>query len=392
MWRPVLIILQPTPFCNINCDYCYLRSRDDRTIMGAEVVGAIRDRIFPRIAADSAPAIIWHAGEPTVVPVAWYRHAYVELRRTAPAHATFSLQSNGIAISQDWILFAKETETQIGLSIDGPRFFHDLRRKTKNGKGTWALVMHALSKLQNAGINPNVVTVLHPLSLDAADEYFEFYRHHGITHVSFSIDEAEGCNSKSSFDREEQRDAIVEFFFSLLRRAVVEKYPLHIKEVERIAGVLAGGTLHNEQIEAWQVLVVAANGDVTTFSPEFMEVRSAPHNHFNFGNVLRDDFDEILQSGLVAATQAQIRRGVERCRQQCRYFAVCGGGAPANKIQENGSLESSETLFCRMSVQPSAEAFRKLVQWGTRQARPDYSILANQVLDNEVFVEQAVNQ
>jgi uncharacterized protein len=388
MWRPVLIILQPTPYCNIACDYCYLRNRDDRAIMSAEVIGAISDRIFPRIAADAAPAVIWHAGEPTVVPLAWYRQAYAELRRTAPAEARFSLQSNGIALSKDWISFAKETETRIGLSIDGPQFFHDLRRKTRRGGGTWALAMRALARLKDAGINPNVVTVLHPLSLDAADEYFEFYSSHGITHVSFSIDEAEGCNPKSAFDRSEQRDALAEFLFTLLRRAIEENYPLHIKEVERIAGILAGGRLYNEQIEAWQVLVVAANGDVTTFSPEFLEVRSEPHNHFNFGNVLRDEFDTIFESGLVAATQAQIRRGVARCRRECRYFDVCGGGAPANKMQENGSLESSETLFCRMSVQPAAEALRKLVQWG-RQAGTGCAMLQQAVVAEQAAGRRA---
>ncbi|SRR5216684_9010647 len=374
MWRPVLIVLQPTPFCNINCDYCYLRSRDDRTIMSAEVVGAIRDKIFPRIASDAAPAIIWHAGEPTVVPVSWYRRTYSELRRTAPKHANFSLQSNGVSLSSEWISFARETETQIGLSIDGPQMFHDMRRKTRNGKGTWALVMQTLLELQAARIHPNVVTVLHPLSLRAADEYFEFYRDNGITHVSFSIDEVEGCNSTSAFGQEEQRDAIAEFLLSLLKRAYAEQYPLHIKEVERIASVLAGGELNNEQVDAWQVVVVAANGDVTTFSPEFMEVRSKAHNNFNFGNILRDDFNQLFESSLIAITQAQIRRGVERCRAQCRYFEVCGGGAPSNKMQENGSLESSETMFCRMSVQPAAEALRRFVQWGAQQARSNYSI------------------
>jgi uncharacterized protein len=346
-------------------------------IMSAEVVGAIRDKIFPRISPDAAPTIIWHAGEPTVVPVSWYRRTYSELRRTAPQQANFALQSNGVSLSSEWLSFAKETETQIGLSIDGPQMFHDMRRKTRNGKGTWALVMRTLRNLQDAGIHPNVVTVLHPLSLRAADEYFEFYRDNGITHVSFSIDEAEGCNSASSFGREDQGDAIAEFLFDLLKRAYLEQYPLHIKEVERIASVLAGCDLNNEQIDAWQVLVVAANGDVTTFSPEFMEVRSKAHNNFNFGNILKDDFDKIFASGLVAMTQAQIRRGVERCQAQCQYFAVCGGGAPSNKMQENGSLESSETMFCRMSVQPAAEAFRKFVQWGAQQAQRNYSIFNN---------------
>lgn len=372
MWRPVLIVLQPTPFCNISCDYCYLRNRDDRTIMSAEVVGAISDKIFPKIAFDAAPTVIGHAGEPTVVPLSWYRRAHSELRRTAPPQANFTLQSNGVSLSSEWLSFAKETETQIGLSIDGPQSFHDLRRKTRNGKGTWALVMQTLRRLQDGGIHPNVVTVLHPLSSRAADQYFEFYRDHGITHVSFSIDEAEGCHSVSSFGRGDQSDAIAEFLLTLLKRAYAERYPLHIKEVERIATVLAGGELNNELIDAWQVLVVAANGDVTTFSPEFMEVRSEAHHHFNFGNILKDDFDSIFASHLVAITQAEIRRGVELCRARCQYFAICGGGAPANKMQENGSLESSETMFCRMSVQPAAEAFRRFVQWGAQQARRNY--------------------
>jgi uncharacterized protein len=343
--------------------------------MSAEVVGAIRDKIFPKISPDAAPAIIWHAGEPTVVPVSWYRRTHSELRRAAPRQANFSLQSNGVSLSSEWITFAAETETQIGLSIDGPQMFHDMRRKTRNGKGTWTLVMQTLRRLQAARIHPSVVTVLHPLSLRAADEYFDFYRDNGITHVSFSIDEVEGCNSTSSFGQEDQSGAIAEFQFRLLKRAYAEQYPLHIKEVERVASVLAGGELNNEQVDAWQVVVVAANGDVTTFSPEFLEVQSPAHNNFKFGNILSDDFEEMFDSSLVAMTEAQIRRGVERCKQQCRYFAICGGGAPSNKMQENGSLESSETMFCRMSVQPAAEAFRKFMQWGARQVRPVHSLL-----------------
>jgi uncharacterized protein len=82
-------------------------------------------------------------------------------------------------------------------------------------------------------------------------------------------------------------------------------------------------------------------------------------------------------------TQEQIRRGVERCRAHCRYFAVCGGGAPANKMQENGSLESSETMFCRMSIQPAAEAFRRFLQWSGGQASRNHGIS-----DRAFFAEQ----
>jgi uncharacterized protein len=31
----------------------------------------------------------------------------------------------------------------------------------------------------------------------------------------------------------------------------------------------------------------------------------------------------------------------------CEYFNVCGGGAPANKIYENGTANSTQTAYCR---------------------------------------------
>ena len=40
------------------------------------------------------------------------------------------------------------------------------------------------------------------------------------------------------------------------------------------------------------------------------------------------------------------RRGHRALPRECPYFLFCGGGAPANKYFENGSFDSTETLFC----------------------------------------------
>ncbi len=53
---------------------------------------------------------------------------------------------------------------------------------------------------------------------------------------------------------------------------------------------------------------------------------------------------------------AEIAVGVAACKSQCRYFGVCGGGAPVNKYCELGSLSSTETNYCRLSVLASADA------------------------------------
>jgi uncharacterized protein len=43
-------------------------------------------------------------------------------------------------------------------------------------------------------------------------------------------------------------------------------------------------------------------------------------------------------------------------------------------MQENGALESAETVFCRLSVQSAAEAFRRFVQWSGHGAERERSI------------------
>jgi len=51
----------------------------------------------------------------------------------------------------------------------------------------------------------------------------------------------------------------------------------------------------------------------------------------------------------IVGMRTEINEGVEMCRASCEYFAVCGGGTPANKMFENGTFASSETLHCRLT-------------------------------------------
>ena len=44
--RTRLLILQPTPFCNIDCNYCYLPTRNDRHRMPYEIVEAAVRFVF----------------------------------------------------------------------------------------------------------------------------------------------------------------------------------------------------------------------------------------------------------------------------------------------------------------------------------------------------------
>jgi uncharacterized protein len=54
-------------------------------------------------------------------------------------------------------------------------------------------------------------------------------------------------------------------------------------------------------------------------------------------------------SDAMGAMSHDIASGVEICRRSCEYFSVCGGGAPVNKLFENGSFASGRTSFCDLT-------------------------------------------
>jgi uncharacterized protein len=374
MIEPRLIILQPTPYCNINCSYCYLGHRDDRRLMSQDVVEALRYKIFGRLSADATPIVVWHAGEPTAAPIEWYEHAYSRLLDVAPARSSFAMQSNGIAINDRWIDLFRRTNTNVSLSIDGPQKFHDARRRTRNDKPTWQLAIRALQRLQRAGFDPSVITVLHPDGLECVEEYYAFYRDQGITQVSFSVDELEGANRRSSFSDKDFKPAITTFLLAMLDRAYRDSFPLHIREVERIAQKLAGIELsENEQVEPWAAIVVSANGSVSTFSPEFMEVSAPAYNNFVFGNILEGSLADFSSAQSFLLAKHEIARGVAACRKSCRYFGVCGGGSPVNKISEKGDMQVTETEFCRLTTQACADALLTFINL-RRSTKPSFEL------------------
>src|SRR5271154_7023305 len=84
--RPLIhtVVLQPTPFCNINCRYCYLPQRDAKTVMPLATIVAAFERIFASGWSSPQLTVIWHAGEPLVLPVSYYEQAFQAIDAIRP--------------------------------------------------------------------------------------------------------------------------------------------------------------------------------------------------------------------------------------------------------------------------------------------------------------------
>lgn len=350
-----LLIIQPTPFCNIDCSYCYLPNRQST----AKITPALLHRTFENAFGSGLVrqpfTVIWHAGEPMVLPPDFYRKAFAicHSHNSNGTPVVQAFQTNGTMIDEDWIEFIQESKLQIGVSIDGPAFLHDRHRKTRQGKGTHHRVMEGIRLLTAHEIPFHVITVLTSESLDYPDELFDFYCRHGIERVGFNIEEIEGPNTGSSLQSGEATDRYKRFlsrFFDLATRGPV---CLHVREFDgTLAGIFHPGERkapRTHENMPLAIITVDCEGNFSSFSPELLGLPSKHYGDFTFGNVATDLFGAVTQSTKFQRVHQDIRAGIEQCRQSCSYFNFCGGGAPGNKYFENGTFLSTETMFCRLT-------------------------------------------
>jgi uncharacterized protein len=357
-----ILVLQPTPFCNIDCDYCYLPNRNDTRRMDLNTIRAAVTMVLEGGLIDGCLCVVWHAGEPLVLPVHYYEEAFEVIQQTVQGRCeiSHSIQSNGILIDDLWCEFFKRMRVRIGLSIDGPAFLHDLHRMGRQGGATHAQTMRGAQKLRDHGVPFHVICVVSADSLDHASEIFHFFEELEITEVGFNIEELEGNHSCSSLGGHAMEGRIEKFWLELYKLSESSNGNLRIREFERAMRAILTSQAkqpleeiarHNNQVLPFRIVSVDHSGRVSTFSPELLGLHDPCIGDFTFGRVGHENLAAIQSSEGFQQVANEIWKGVRACAATCEYFSVCGGGAPSNKYFENGSFSSTTTMYCRAAIQ-----------------------------------------
>jgi uncharacterized protein len=347
-----LLVVQATPFCNLDCDYCYLPDRGNRHRMSERTLQALFRRVFESPFLGSRLTVVWHSGEPLILPVEYYRKAFAIAEEFKPKHVdlSHSIQTNGTLISEEWAAFILDTRTRIGVSIDGPCELHDRHRRTRTGFGTYDRVISGVRSLKRSDVPFHVITVLTRDSLSKPDLLYGFYQDEGIRRICFNVEEIEGEHRQSGLEAHDAEPAFRRFMERFLELTIRDgKGGPWVREFAAASASIIGGLpdIPNPQATPFAIVSVDVEGQVSTFSPELLGVKSADFSDFTIGNVHSRSLLEMARSLPLHRMAREIKAGVERCRHECDYFGVCGGGAPANKIFENGSFNTTETMFCR---------------------------------------------
>ena len=354
-----LVTIQPTSFCNLDCDYCYLPDRHLKKHLSIELIDPIFRQIFLSPFFRSNFNVCWHSGEPLVLPVSFYQQAFAaastanERYNATEFQFSYAYQTNGTLINQAWCDFFKQHSVYIGVSVDGPAFLHDTHRLTRGRRSTHALTMRGIKYLQDNEIPHSAIAVITQESLKYPEEVFNFFLENQIATVGFNFEETVGSNEKSSLDNEKNEAMLQEFVRRVWVLAKQNADKIKLREFELLARVIYSGERirYTEVNHPFAAVNIDSSGNFSTFDPEMLPATIHPYGNLILGNVLHDSFESVCQSEKFLWIHRDMQSGIQKCVESCPYFGVCGGGTGGSKYWENGTFNSSQTQACRNRTQ-----------------------------------------
>ncbi len=189
---PFHIMAKPTgPLCNLDCAYCFYLEREklypgrtDWKMPQAVLESYIRQYI----SSQPTPSVqfAWQGGEPTLLGVDFFRDV-VRLQKKYANGRTVenAFQTNGILLDNAWAEFLAENDFLVGLSIDGPRKFHDRYRLDKGGQPTFDKVMRCLRALKDHHVRFNTLTVVNRVNAYQPLAVYRFLKQIGSPYMQF---------------------------------------------------------------------------------------------------------------------------------------------------------------------------------------------------------------
>ncbi len=186
--RPFYVMAKPAGSrCNLSCSYCYYLEKKK---MYDETAGFCMSDdlldLFTRqyIEAQTMPEVLftWHGGEPLLRPLSFYEKALELQRRYAGGRRTDNcIQTNGTLLDDEWCRFFRDNGFLVGISIDGPRRFHEPMRGASFDR-----VLRGIDLLEKHGVEWNAMAVVNSQNVDCPVEFYRFFKSIGCRFLQFT--------------------------------------------------------------------------------------------------------------------------------------------------------------------------------------------------------------
>jgi uncharacterized protein len=344
--QPFTLLIKPSGSdCNIDCAYCFYKGRDasigtGKQRMSGEVLETlVRD--YMKLGF-SVVGFAWQGGEPTLMGVDFFAKA-VQLQKdhgSTGQHVSNTLQTNGVLLDDTWCRFFHHNKFLLGISIDGPKEFHDTYRVDHAGTGTFERVMRGIESCKRHQVEFSALVLLNNLNVQHPQELFNFLIENELTYIQFipctETDPATGGIADFSITPQQYGDFLCRLF-DLWYGYGPEK--LNIREFDSLITHYAMGrhTICTYSKQCAGFVVIEHSGEA--FYCEFFV-----EPDWRLGNILETPLAKLAASSKKRAFARNKEKLCNKCLV-CRHLDICRGGCVKDRMRLDATADRGN-YFC----------------------------------------------
>lgn len=331
--RPVYVMAKPVgDACNMRCQYCYYTDKSRFSKGSHRIIDEhlLEHFIQSYIESQATPQVLftWHGGEPLLCGLDFYRKVMsLEEKYANGRQIDNCLQTNGTLIDDDTAQFLHDNGWLTGVSIDGPKEFHDAYRHGANGQGSFDRVIKGIETLNRHDAQWNAMAVVNNINGSQPIKFYRFFKSIGCQYIQFTplVDANRlGELTPWSVGPEQWGWFLCEIFDEWVRNDVGSVFVQTFDAtLANWAGVPPGICSLSET--CGQAAVMEHNGDVYCC------------DHFVFpeyklGNILHQPLTSLLYSRRQQEFgQAKTATLPKECHE-CKWLFACHGECPKNRL------------------------------------------------------------
>ncbi|MBX5083057.1 radical SAM protein [Rhizobium lentis] len=370
------VILKVSEVCNIACDYCYyFFSGDNRPLsrppqIDMLVVNALIERLNEgfRGRLFSSVQIDFHGGEPLMIGIA----SFVAICERLAADAVFPyrlcITTNGMLLNDQWIQVFAKYSVNVCISVDGPPDTHDLHRKDKKGRGTYAKVIAGL-KLLNEAVDakmissPSALCVVEP-NFDGAEVYKHIVKTLGIHSIDFLMPDV------THDSRDTNASGVADFMGSAIESWLADDDPqISVRIFNSILALLTSGKTYLAGFGGAPAFAITVGSDGSVDGDDFLKPCGSDEIS-TVRNIIATPLHEILSLPVITGVSEELGHPPDSCRD-CALVAVCKGGQATHRFSK-ASRFNNPSVYCKAQETMFRAAIRHLLHTGvSRNAMQD---------------------
>ena len=192
--RQVSYLIKPaSSLCNLRCRYCFYedeaskRVQKSMGIMTEETMRLLIADAYSKVTGGGLVQFTFQGGEPTLAGLDFFKTFVKESKEACHKGVTisYSIQTNGILLNEDWAEFFKKERFLVGISLDGEKDIHDGNRIGPDSRGTWSKAEKNAKMLLEKGVAVNALCVVTKACARRPKTVYESLKKLGFRYLQF---------------------------------------------------------------------------------------------------------------------------------------------------------------------------------------------------------------